>query len=535
MSELASPPAGTAAGDATAGIELPAEFNAATYFIDRHLAEGRADHVAVIDDSGSYTYSDLAKRMNRAGNALAGLGLREEMRFAMCMLDSVDFPAVFWGGMKAGFVPIAVNTLLTGDHYDYILRDSRARALIVSEALLEQFKPILDAQPALEHVVVVGDNGHGYPLLSELTASTAEDLEPADTRRDDIGFWLYSSGSTGSPKGVKHLHRNLVATAELYGKGVLGIREDDSIFSAAKLFFAYGLGNGMTFPFSVGATAVYMAGRPTPDACMEVMAKHQPTIFCGVPTLFAAILGDAANTPDKGSKRLRVCISAGEALPEEIGNRWTERFGVEILDGIGSTEMLHIFLSNWPGKVRYGTSGTPVPGYQAKLVEQDGSEVDVGEIGELLICGPSAAEGYCNQREKSLDTFMGRWTRTGDKYLKDEDGFYHYCGRTDDMFKSGGNWVSPFEVESAIIAHDKVLEAAVIPHPDDGGNLKPKAYVVVKEGVEPSGALGKELQEFVKQRIENWKYPRWVEFLDSLPKTATGKIQRFKLRELDQG
>ncbi len=531
MSETATPSSGDAG---TAVMDLPAEFNAATYFIDRHLEEGRADKVAVIDAAGPWTYGELAKRMNRAGNALSTLGLREETRFAMCMLDTVDFPAVFWGGMKAGLVPIAVNTLLTSDHYDYILRDSRARALIVSEQLLDQFRPILETQPALEHVIVVGDDGHGYPLLKDLTADESDELAPADTRRDDIGFWLYSSGSTGSPKGVKHLHRNLVATAELYGKGVLGIREDDTVYSAAKLFFAYGLGNAMTFPFAVGATAVYLPGRPTPDAVMEVMNRHQPTIFCGVPTLFAAILGNPDNSPANGSKKLRVCISAGEALPENIGERWTERFGVEILDGIGSTEMLHIFLSNRPGEVRYGTSGIPVPGYRAKLVDQDGGEVGVDEIGELLISGPSAAESYCNQREKSLDTFMGRWTRTGDKYMVDADGFYHYCGRTDDMFKSGGNWVSPFEVESAIIGHDKVLEAAVIAHPDDGGNLKPKAYVVVKEGVTPDEALRAELQEFVKQRIETWKYPRWIEFTDSLPKTATGKIQRFKLREMDQ-
>ncbi len=528
MSEFAS----TTTGDVP-GIELPVDFNAATWFIDRHLDEGRAGNTAVIDDAGSYTYGDLAKRMNRAGNALAGLGLQQEMRVAVCMLDTVDFPAVFWGGIKAGLVPIAVNTLLTGEHYDYILRDSRARALVVSEALLDQLKPILDKQTALEHVIVAGSDGHGYPLLSDLTALAADELEPADTRRDDIAFWLYSSGSTGNPKGVKHLHRNLVATAELYGKGVLGIREDDLVYSAAKLFFAYGLGNGMSFPFSVGATGIYLAGRPTPDAVMDVMARHHPTIFCGVPTLYAAILG-GIDENTRGSDRLRVCISAGEALPENIGNRWQERFGVEILDGIGSTEMLHIFLSNWPGKVRYGTSGTPVPGYQAKLVEQEGREVRVGEIGELLISGPSAAESYCNQREKSLDTFMGRWTRTGDKYLRDEDGYYHYCGRTDDMFKSGGNWVSPFEVESAIVSHDKVLEAAVISHADDDGNLKPKAYVVVKQGVEPSEALAEELQAFVKDKIEAWKYPRWVEFLDSLPKTATGKIQRFKLREMDE-
>jgi len=533
MSELASNPPGTPGATVT-GVELPTEFNAATHFIDSHLEAGRAGNVAVIDDAGSYTYGELAKRMNQAGNALLKLGLSPETRYAMCMLDSVDFPAAFWGGMKAGLVPIAVNTLLTSEHYDYILSDSRARALLVSEALIDQFRPILHNHPALEHIIVVGRNGHGYPRLDELMTDAPDDLQAADTHRDDVGFWLYSSGSTGNPKGVKHLHRNLVATAELYGKGVLGIREDDVIFSAAKLFFAYGLGNGMTFPFSVGATAVYMAGRPTPESVMQVMATHQPTIFCGVPTLFAAILGTPEEASPGAGGRLRTCISAGEALPENIGKRWTERFGVEILDGIGSTEMLHIFLSNWPGKVRYGTSGTPVPGYRAKLVEQDGSEVGVGEIGELLIHGPSAAEGYCKQREKSLDTFMGWWTRTGDKYLVDKDGYYHYCGRTDDMFKSGGNWVSPFEVESAIISHDKVLEAAVIPHTDDRGNLKPKAYVVLKDGVEPSSALSEELQQFVQQHLENWKYPRWIEFLEGLPKTATGKIQRFKLRDMDE-
>lgn len=529
-----SEPESTAAGHDAANFDLPTALNAATHFIDRHLSEGRTDKVAVIDDAGSYTYGELAHRMNQAGRALAGLGFREETRFAMCMLDTIDFPAVFWGGIKAGLVPIAVNTLLTSEHYDYILRDSRARGLIVSEALLDQFAPFLDRHGALEHVVVVGADGHGYPLLGELMATQPDALTAADTHRDDVAFWLYTSGSTGDPKGVRHLHRNLVATAELYGKGVLGIHEDDVIFSAAKLFFAYGLGNGMTFPFSVGATAVYTAGRPTPEAVMDVMARQEPTIFCGVPTLFAAILGNSGNTLASGGQRLRICISAGEALPENIGNRWTERFGVEILDGIGSTEMLHIFLSNWPGKVRYGTSGTPVPGYEAKLVEHDGSEVGVGEIGELIVSGPSGAEGYCRQWEKTHDTFLGKWTRTGDKYLRDENGYYHYCGRTDDMFKSGGNWVSPFEVESALVDHDHVLEAAVIAHGDERGNFKPKAYVVLKDGVEASDSLGKELQEFVKQRIENWKYPRWIEFRYSLPKTATGKIQRFKLRELDR-
>lgn len=515
-------------------IELPREFNAATYFIDRHLSEGRADKIAYIDGNGSHTYAELAAQVNRSGNMLHALGVLPEMRVAVCLLDTVAFPATFWGAIKLGAAPVAVNTLLTAEHYDYILRDCRAHTLVVSEELLGQFRPILARQPYLQKVVVVGQDGQGYPRYADLMAQASASLDPAPTTRDEVAFWLYSSGSTGSPKGVKHLHSSPVATAQLYGQGVLGIREDDVIFSAAKLFFAYGFGNGMSFPLSVGATTVLLGGRPTPEAVMQILRDHQPTLFCGVPTLYAAILADPANNRSTGSPRLRRCISAGEALPEDIGKRWEERFGVEILDGIGSTEMLHIFLSNRPGEVHYGTSGKPVPGYEARLVDSEDHELGVGDIGELLISGPSAAEGYCNQREKSLATFVGRWTRTGDKYRVDADGYYHYCGRSDDMFKSGGNWVSPFEVESTLLAHEQVLEAAVIAHADETGNLKPKAFVVLKKGVEPSAVLGETLKEFVKNRIELWKYPRWIQFIDELPKTATGKIQRFRLREWDR-
>jgi len=517
-----------------APAELPRDYNAAVDFVDGNLERGLADKTAVIDEQGSHTYATLAERCNRAGNALRGLDLRQEDRVAMLMPDNVLFPAVFWGAIKAGLVPIPVNTLLTSESYAHILRDSRARALVISETLWEQARPALDDQPFLDHVIVDGTASRHDPRLAEAMAEAPATLDPAPTTPDDVAFWLYSSGSTGAPKGVRHLHRHLRATSDLYAARVLGIREDDVVFSAAKLFFAYGLGNGMTFPFSVGATAVYLAGRPTPEAVMEVMRREQPTIYCGVPTLYAAILADQANGRESGSSRLRRCISAGEPLPEEVGKRWEARFGAPILDGVGSTEMLHIYLSNQPGDVRYGTSGRPVPGYEARLVDEDDRPVAPGEVGELLVKGPSAAEGYWNQRQKSLQTFQGPWTRTGDKYYMDDQGIYHYCGRTDDMIKVSGNWVSPFEVESALMEHEAVYEAAVIAHRDGSELVKPKAYVVLHPGAAGGPERVDELQAFVKQKVGVWKYPRWIEFLDELPKTATGKIQRFRLRQLDR-
>lgn len=512
-------------------VELPRQYNASLEFIDRHAGGAAAGKTAVIDDHSRYTYGELGERVNRAGNALLGLGLRQESRVLMCMLDTVDFPAVFWGAIKAGLVPVPVNTLLTTKDYDFMLRDSRAQTLVVSEALYEQFAPIVASQPHLDHVVVSGGTAGGHATLHDLSARAAASLEPAATTSDDVAFWLYTSGSTGTPKGSVHLHRDLVTTAALYGVGVLEIESSDVVFSAAKLFFAYGLGNGMSFPFYAGATAVLHAGRPTPDAVMDVLAREQPSIYYGVPTLYGAILANPDNGSANGSPRLRRCVSAGEALPEHIGKLWEERFGVEILDGLGSTEMLHIFLSNLAGHVRYGTSGVAVPGYELKLLAEDGSNPADGEIGELWVKGGSSAVAYWNQREKSLDTFHGPWTRTGDKYTRDEGGYYTYSGRTDDMLKVSGQWVSPFEVESALVAHEHVLEAAVVGAVDEQKLVKPKAFVVLQQGTEPSDAVAQTLQDFVKDRLAPFKYPRWIEFAETLPKTATGKIQRFKLRD----
>jgi benzoate-CoA ligase len=502
-------------------------YNAAVDLIERNLT-ARPDKIAYIDERGSYSFAELTSRVNRAANALTALGLSAERRVMLCLLDTIDFPAVFLGAIKAGLVPIAVNTLLTSNDFDFMLRDSRAQALIVSNALLPSFKPILSAQPFLRHVVVsAGDSS--YPCLENLMADASDKFSAAPTRPDDACFWLYSSGSTGTPKGVVHVQTSMIKTAELYAHPVLGIQESDVVFSAAKLFFAYGLGNALSFPLSVGATTVLLSERPTPQSVCRILKEYRPTIFYGVPTLYSALLA-CPDLPRREESNLRRCTSAGEALPPDVGRRWHEHFGVDILDGLGSTEMLHIFLSNRPNDNRYGTSGKPVPGYDLRLVDEEGKPVTKGEIGELQVSGPTAAAFYWNNREKSRNTFLGPWTRSGDKYTETADGYFTYGGRADDMLKVGGIWVSPFEVESALASHSAVLEAAVVGQADENGLIKPKAYVVLRPNVPQSEELSAALQQHVKAHLAPYKYPRWIEFVAELPKTATGKIQRFKLR-----
>ena len=504
-------------------------YNAAQDLVGRNLAAGRGNKIAYIDDAGRYTYGDLARRVDRCANALTGLGIQREQRVLLALLDTIDFPMTFLGAIKAGIVPVAVNTLLTSADYDYMLRDSRATALLVSAALLPTLGPLLDGLPDLMHVIVSGTGTNGHTLLSTLLETSADQFDAVPTCADEACFWLYSSGSTGAPKGTVHIHSSLDATAELYAKPVLGIVESDVVFSAAKLFFAYGLGNGLTFPLAVGATTILMAERPTPAAVFKRLREHRPTVFYAVPTLYAAMLA-SPELPGRAELNLRRCISAGEALPENLGKQWSEHFGVDILDGIGSTEMLHIFLSNRPGEVKYGTTGRPVHGYDIRLTDDAGNPTRDGEIGDLWIGGDSAAKEYWNQRDKSRATFQGWWTKSGDKYSVDTDGCYVYAGRSDDMLKVGGNYVSPVEVESALITHPAVLEAGVVGHDDDARLCKPKAFVVLKSGFTPSAALAEELQVHVKTRLALYKYPRWIEFINELPKTATGKIQRFKLR-----
>ncbi|HLI12179.1 MAG TPA: benzoate-CoA ligase family protein [Alphaproteobacteria bacterium] len=511
-------------------LRMPRLYNAAADFIDRNLVEGRGGRIAIQDDAGRYTYAELAERVNRAGNMMRDLGLGIEDRVLMLMLDSIAFPAVFFGAIKLGAVPIPINTLLTAADYDFMLRDSRAKLLIVSAALYNKVAPILAAQPFLRAVIVDGVEGYGRPRLDERLAAASATLEPAPTVADDICFWLYTSGSTGQPKAAVHLQSDMAYAAEYYGVAVLGIREDDVMFSAAKLFFAYGLGNAMYFAFRVGAAAVLMAGRPTPQAVITRLLHDRPTIFYGVPTLYAALLADPT-LPKADALHLRRCVSAGEALPEQVARRWKAHTGVDILDGIGSTEMLHIFLSNRPDDLRYGTTGKAVPGYALRLAGEDGQPVTPGEVGDLYVSGPTSAPFYWNNRARSLESFHGRWTRTGDKYLVDDDGYYVYQGRSDDMLKVGGIYVSPFEVEAALVSHEAVLEAAVVGHADENGLIKPKAFVVLKDGATASQTLAQALKEHVKARLAPYKFPRWVEFVAELPKTATGKIQRFKLRQ----
>ena len=501
-------------------MEVPRDYNAAHDLIERNLRAGRGAKAAFHADAGSITYAELAERVNRFGGGLLAMGLRMEDRVLLAMHDTVDWPVAFLGAIKAGIIPVAVNTLLTTKDYQYMLSDSRAKALVVSEALLPQFKPILGDLPFLRHVIVTGAS------FSDVLTKGEGELAPAPTTRDDACFWLYSSGSTGMPKGTVHAHSSMIETAELYARGVLGIKESDIVFSAAKLFFAYGLGNSLSFVLAAGATAVLMAERPTPAAVFKRLVDRKPTFFYGVPTLYAAMLADA-NFPKREHLALRICVSAGEALPPQIAKSFKEKTGLDILDGIGSTEMLHIFLSNRPGDLRYGTTGKAVPGYELRLVDERGNPVKQGELGELEISGPTSAMYYWNNRAKSRSTFVGAWTKSGDKYTQEADGFYAYGGRTDDMLKVSGIWVSPAEVEAALVGHPAVLEAAVVGKEDEQKLVKPKAYVVLKPGTKASED---ELKAYVKEKLAPYKYPRWIEFAAELPKTATGKIQRFKLR-----
>lgn len=508
---------------------LPPRFNFAEHLFG--LNRGRAQRTAYIDDRGSLAYGALEDRARRLASALASAGVRREERVLLLMLDSSDWPVAFLGCLYAGVVPVAVNTLLTADDYAYMLDHSRAQAAIVSGALLAVLQDAMGRAPHEVRTLLVsqptGPLAEGVLDFEAALAGAAPLAAPVNTAADDPGFWLYSSGSTGKPKGTVHTHANLWWTAELYGKPVLGLTEDDVCFSAAKMYFAYGLGNALTFPLSVGATVVLMAERPTPDATFRRWTQHRPTVFFGAPTGFAGMLASPA-LPAREAVALRMCSSAGEALPGEIAQRFKAHFGCEIIDGIGSTEMLHIFISNRPGDVRYGTTGKPVEGYEVELRGEDGRPVPDGEVGDLYIRGPSAALMYWANREKSRETFQGGWTKSGDKYTRDTYGYYTYAGRSDDMLKVSGIYVSPFEVEATLMQHPAVLESAVIGVQDGEGLTKTKAYVVLKQGQQ---ADAQALQAFVKERLAAYKYPRFIEFIDELPKTATGKIQRFRLRE----
>ncbi len=514
-------------------MSLPNPFNFAEHLFA--LNRGRARKIAYIDDRGPLGYGQLEDRARRLAAALLAAGVRREERVLLLMLDTSDWPVSFLGCLYAGVVPVAVNTLLTADDYAYMLQHSDARAALVSGALLPMLQDATARAPHALRALLVSQPDGALPAGAQdfeaALAAHAPLAAPAATAPQDIAFWLYSSGSTGRPKGTVHSHGNLWWTAELYGRPVLGLTEDDVCFSAAKLYFAYGLGNALTFPLTVGATVVLMAERPTPEATFRRWTGAvRPTVFFGAPTGFAGMLASPA-LPAREAVALRMCSSAGEALPAEIAQRFRQHFGCDIVDGIGSTEMLHVFLSNRPDDIRYGTTGRPVAGYEIELRGEDGRPVADGEIGELYIKGPSAALMYWGDPEKTRATFQDGWTKSGDKYSRDADGYYTYAGRSDDMLKVSGIYVSPFEVESTLMQHPAVLEAAVIGTPDADGLTKTKAFVVRKPGQSVDADA---LKAFVKERLAPYKYPRVIEFVDELPKTATGKIQRFRLRELER-
>jgi benzoate-CoA ligase family protein len=519
---------------------LPAELNAAAYFVDRNVHEGRGDSVAIECGDQHITYRQVLEHTNRLGNALRDqLGVRPEERVLLLLLDTPEFAYSFFGAMKIGAVPVPTNTLQKSPEYEYLLNDSRARVLVVSEPLL----PLVEAIPRdrlryLHHIVVVGAARPGVHAFDDLLAHASPELEPEPTSKDDAAFWLYSSGSTGASKGCVHLHHDMLVCTDLYARGVLGITAEDRCFSVAKLFFAYGLGNGLYFPFAVGATTILLPGPPTPANVFAVVEHHRPTLFFSVPTSYGQLLaqeqpaaGEAEAKCDFSS--VRYGVSAGEALPSALFERFLERFGVTILDGIGSTEILHIFISNQPGAVRPGSSGRLVAGYEAQILDDDGQPVPPGEIGNLLIKGDSTCAMYWNKHEKTKDTIEGHWIRTGDKYYQDADGYFWYAGRSDDMLKVGGIWVSPVEVENALVEHPHVQECGVVGREDHDRLLKPLAYVVLRQADQGTPALERELQDFVRSRLADYKRPRWVEFVPELPKTATGKTQRFKLRALE--
>ena len=516
---------------------VPDQFNVATAFLDRNVAEGRGSKTAIYFEGDSYTYAQVAELANRAGNGLLDLGVDLEQRVALLLLDSPQFAAAFFGAIKMGAVPIPLNTALRPNDYAYLLNDSRARVLLVHAALWKQIEQILPELKYVRHIVVVGleeDGGHETATLHDFekwTDKASAHLQVAETSKDDSAFWLYSSGSTGFPKGCVHLQHDMIFCTEYYAKPILGIHEGDITFSAAKLYFAYGLGNNLYFPFAVGASAVHYSGRPLAEDMFKVVQQYRPTIFYGSPTLYAGMLAlpDAEKRFDFSS--VRTCVSAGEALPADILRRWREKFNIDILDGIGSTEILHIFISNRAGEVKPGSSGKLVPGYEALITDEGGHAVPQGEIGNLLIRGDSTTAYYWNKHEKTKDVINGHWIHTGDKYYQDAEGYYWYCGRADDMLKVSGQWVSPVEVEGVLIAHPAVLEVAVVGDMDADQLVKPRAYIILNQGYEPSEALANELKAFVKDRLVPFKYPRWIEFVSELPKTATGKIQRFKLRE----
>lgn len=515
------------------GIQIPDEFNATAYLLDRHLGEGKGDKTAIICQERSLTYRDVYEQVNKLGNALLKLGVKQENRVFLLSPDIPELICALLASMKIGAVPTAVNTLLSAKDFAYILNDSRAPVAVVHQSLAPLVESVRGQLEYLEHLVVIGQAEAGQLSYEKLIAGESSKLEPAKTSKDDAAVWQYTSGTTGQPKGVIHMHKSIPYHFHNYAEEILNIGEDDKIFSVAKLFFGFGQGNSLYWPFSAGATTILLPERPEPDVVAEVITRNKPTVFFTAPTSFNAIL-QLPNLKEKYDfSSIRLSVSAGEALPAAIYQRWYEAFNTEIIDGIGSTEAFHIFISNRPGSAVAGSTGKPIPGFEAKVADEDGNKLPPNEVGNLMVKGRSIAAGYWNKHQLTQQTFIGEWLKTGDKFYQDEQGFFWFAGRSDDMIKAGGIWVSPIEVEGVLISHPAVLECGVIGAEDQGGLMKPKAFVVLKEGNQPSEELTSQLKKYVKEKTAPYKYPRWIKYVTELPKTPTGKLQRFKLRELD--
>jgi benzoate-CoA ligase family protein len=509
------------------GVELPEIYNAATTFVDENIAQGRGGRIAIYYQDETITYQEVYEKVNRTGNALKELGVEIEHRVLLALPDSPEFAYSFFGAIKIGAVPIPTNPWMAAKDYEYLIKDSRARAIVVHESVLPEIAKIWDNPRYLKHVLVVGTAKEKALSYHELIAQASDQLEPEPTHRDDVGFWGYTSGSTGTPKGAVHLQHDMITISDLFVKPILGMNETDRCFSASKLFFSYGLGNSLYFPFRFGASTVLWPEKPDPEKILQVIDRYRPTFFFSVPTLYARFLR-IEEKYDLSS--LRICLSSGEPLPPAIFHQWKDRFGLELLDVVGSTEATHDFLANRPGRAKAGSSGEVTPAFDAKIVDDEGREVPLGEIGNLMVKGDANSPYYWNKHEQTKRVMQGEWLKTGDTYYSDADGYYWYCGRSDDMMKVGGLWVSPIEIENTLMEHPAVLESGVIGDTDADGLLKPKAYVLLKPEIKPSDGLRSELQTHVKTKLAPYKYPRWIEFVDDLPKTVTGKIQRFRLR-----
>lgn len=514
-------------------MDFPERFNMADYFLYHNIEEGREQKICLYFRDEIYTYGDAVRRANRAGNALREVGVEMEDRVLIALPDCPEFVWTWFGASRTGAVITMVNPLLPADDYKYYLNYTRARCAVIHESLLKNFEEAAAGSPYLRQVLVVGREHGRFLSFNEALDSQTEECAPAPTHRDDIAIWLFTSGSTGHPKGAVHLHHDLPFNTEVFAKRTVGVREDDVTISVPKLFFGYATGTNLLFPFAVGGATALFEERSTPEKLFEVIERFRPTILTTVPTMINAML-NLEGGAQRDLSSLRFCYSAGEALPVELYTRWMETFGKDIYDGIGSAEMFHIYITNRPGDVRPGSLGRIVEGYEARITDGEGRTVPVGEMGTLKIKGDSAALCYWQAHEKSKETFAGDWCTTGDQFHMDAEGYYWYHGRTDDMLKVSGVFVAPAEIENCLLQHEAVREAAIVGHDAGDGLVKPKAFVVVHEGHAPGAELGQSIQEFVKSRLALYKYPRWIEFVEALPKNDRGKIDRKQLKERDK-